>query len=76
MLDNGTKISDLDFKPPQVHLEEVLLELSKYHLVLCSTLEKIVDFMQYEVVRLEENENAYVLPDESNYRRLIFSTNI
>lgn len=75
-LNTGDKISDLDFNPPQVQLEDVLSELANHHIVLCSTLAKIVDFMKFDAVRLEQNENGYVIPNESNYKKLIFSAEI
>ena len=72
MLD-GKTTADKDFEPFEVNLDDVIDELKNLHIVLHETISNLVDFMNFEKVRLIKDGNNLIIPEKATYKKIIIA---
>ncbi|MCW6091347.1 hypothetical protein [Clostridium sporogenes] len=65
-------IKDTEFEAFEVSLDDVIKELKNSHKKLCESINKLVNFMNFESVDYINKDNKLALPQKSIYKKVLF----
>ena len=69
----GSETKDVELEPPNVDLEEVILELERHHFLLCDTLVELVDYIGFDKVNFIPDGEMQAFPEEKHYKKSYYS---